>query len=204
MPNLGSKTKYVVHYRNLKYYLSHGLQLTKIHRVISFTQSSWLQPYIKFNTQMRRVAKTTFEKDLFKLLNNAVFVKTMENMRKRVSIELVHTPKRLRNVCAKPNFQSFTTVNEDLVAVNMKKTNVSLNRPIYAECCILDISKMYMYQFHYAVMNCFLRTRIVWRTSCPQMTGTLTCLDTRTCLTPTILIRTTHSIVLKTIIFWGK
>lgn len=76
----------------------------------------------------------------------------MENMRKRISVELVNTPKRLRKVCAKPNFQSFKICNEDLVAVNMKKTNIVLNRPIYAGFCILDISKVYMYRFHYDIM----------------------------------------------------
>lgn len=121
VPNLSSKTKYVVHYRNLKYYLSHGLKLKKkIHRVLGFTQSAWLKPYIDFNTQKRMMASTAFNKDFYKLMNNAVFGKTMENMRKRLNVELVNT-KRLKKVCAKPNFQSFKIVNDDLVAVNMKK-----------------------------------------------------------------------------------
>jgi len=153
VPNLGAKTKYVVHYRNLKYYIKHGLHIKKIHRAISFTQSAWLKPYIDFNTQKRKQAKNAFEKELFKLLNNAVFGKFMENMRRRLNVELVNTPKRLRKVCAKPNFQSFKIFNEDLVAVNLKKTNIVLNRPTYIGLCILDISKVYMYQFHYDVIR---------------------------------------------------
>ncbi|XP_069109117.1 uncharacterized protein [Argopecten irradians] len=149
VPNLCSKQQYVLHYRNLKYYLSKGMVLTKIHRVIEFTQSAWLKPYIDFNTAKRMVARNDFEKDFFKLMNNSVFGKTMENMRKRVSVELVNTPKRLRKVCAKPNFQSFKIFNQDLVAVNMKKTNIVFNRPIYAGFCILEVSKIFMYQFHY-------------------------------------------------------
>ncbi|XP_033729514.1 uncharacterized protein LOC117318662 [Pecten maximus] len=153
IPNLRPKHQYVTHNRNLKYYLSHALKLSKIHRVLRFTQSRWLKSYIDFNTDKRKSARNSFEKDFFKLMNNSVFGKTMENMRKRVSVELVNTPKRLRKVCAKPNFQSFKIFNRDLVAVNMKKVNVVLNRPIYAGFCILEVAKICMYQFHYDFMK---------------------------------------------------
>lgn len=107
VPNLYHKKNYVLHYRNLKYYLAHGLILTKIHRAIEFTQSTWLKPYIDFNTKKRKEAKNDFEKDFFKLMNNSVFGKCMENMRKRVNVELVTTKRRLKKLTAKPNFQSF-------------------------------------------------------------------------------------------------
>ncbi|XP_061191773.1 uncharacterized protein LOC133200019 [Saccostrea echinata] len=149
VPNLSDKGKYVLHYRNLKYYLSKGLVLSKIHRVLEFTQSPWLKSYIDFNTHRRSQATTDFKKDFYKLMNNYVFGKTMENMRKRVNVELVHTKKRLRKVCAKPNFQSFKIFNEDLVAVNLRKNNIVLNRPIYAGFCILDLAKLLMFEFHY-------------------------------------------------------
>ncbi|XP_033753067.1 uncharacterized protein LOC117336565 [Pecten maximus] len=123
--------------------------LTKIHRAIEFIQSAWLKTYIDFNTAKRMLAKNDFEKDFFKLMNNSVFGKTMENMRKRVSVELVNTPKRLRKVCTKPNFQSFKIFNRDLVAANMKKTNIVLNRPIYAGFYILEVSKIFIFQFYY-------------------------------------------------------
>lgn len=151
VPNLCHKSKYVLHYRNLKYYLSQGLILTKIHRGIEFTQSAWLKPYIDFNTEKRKLAQNDFEKDFFKLTNNAVFGKTMENMRNRVSVELVNTPKRLKKVCAKPNFQSLKISNNELVGVNMRKVNIVLNRPVYAGFCILDLSKIHMYRFHYSI-----------------------------------------------------
>ena len=149
VPNLWNKTKYVLHYRNLKLYLAYGMKLSKIHRVIRFSQSNWLKPYIEFNTKMRKGATNDFEKDFFKLMNNSVFGKTMENIFKRINVELVTSPKRMRKISAKPNFQSFKIFNEDLVAVNMKKTNLVFNKPTYVGFSILDISKIFMYRFHY-------------------------------------------------------
>jgi hypothetical protein len=148
-PNLLNKCKYVVHYQNLKTYLRLGMKLLTIHRGIQFTQSPWLKPYISLNTNMRKSAKNTFEKDFYKLMNNSVFGKTMENLRKRTNVELVHTPKRMLKVAAKPSFDMFKIFNEDLVAVHLKKGQLTLNRPTYVGFCILDISKILMYSFHY-------------------------------------------------------
>lgn len=149
VPNLFDKKKYVVHYQNLKQYIQLGMRMTKIHRAVEFSQSPWLKGYIDFNTQMRKAAKNEFEKDFFKLMNNAVFGKTMENLRKRVTLELVHTARRMRKLCAKPNFEAVTIFNEDLAAVHLKKVQLFLNRPIYVGFCILDLSKTVMYDFHY-------------------------------------------------------
>ena len=89
VPNLMDKKKYVVHYRNLHLYLSLGMKLKKVHRILEFNEKLWMEPYIRLNKELRKKAMSAFEKDFYKLMNNSVFGKTMENLRKRVDIKLV-------------------------------------------------------------------------------------------------------------------
>jgi len=133
IPTLCNKEKYVLHYRNLQLYLDLGLKIKKVHRVLKFNQSPWLKRYIDFNTQKRTVAKNSFEKDFFKLMNNSVFGKTMENIRKRVD------EKKLLKMASKPTFVSSKIFNENLVAVHKIKETLTLNRPAYVGMCILDL-----------------------------------------------------------------
>ena len=149
VPTLGKKEKYVLHYRNLQLYMSLGLKLIKIHRALEFNQSPWLKPYIDFNTKKRAEAKNSFEKDFFKLMNNSVFGKTMENLRKRQDIRLVTDEEKLLKWVSRPSFISSKIFNEDLVAVHKIKPTLTLNRPAYVGMCILDLSKTLMYDFHY-------------------------------------------------------
>ena len=88
------KEKYVIHILALKQALNHGLILKKVHRVIEIRQEAWLKPYIEMNTKLTTMAKNNFEKDFFKLMNNSVFGKTMENVRNHRDIELVTTDKK--------------------------------------------------------------------------------------------------------------
>ena len=149
VPTLSNKERYVLHYRNLQLYMSLGLKLTKIHRALEFNQSPWLKPYIDFNTKKRAEAKNSFEKDFFKLMNNSVFGKTMENLRKRQDIKLVTDKEQLLKWASKPTFISSKIFNEDLVAIHKIKPTLKLNRPAYVGMCILDLSKTLMYDFHY-------------------------------------------------------
>ena len=118
IPTLGAKENYVLHYRNLQLYLDLWLKIKKIHQVLKFNQSPWLKQYIDFNTQKRTNAKNAFEKDFFKLMNNSVFGKTMENIRKRVDVRLITDEKKLLKMASKPTYVSSKIFNENLVAVH--------------------------------------------------------------------------------------
>ena len=149
VPNLNDKTKYVLHHEDLKMYLKMGLELTKIHRGITFEESCFMKSYIDLNTDMRTKGTTDFEKDFYKLMNNSVFGKTMENVRNRVNVKLVTDKESLNKLVKKPNFEKVTEFDENLVAVHMKKTVVKLDKPIYLGMSILDLSKTLMYRFHH-------------------------------------------------------
>ena len=118
-------------------------------RVIQFNQKAWLKSYIDMNTKLRKEAKNDFEKDFFKLMNNSVFGKTMENVRKHRDIKLVTTDKRRNQLVSEPNYHTTKYFSENLIAIEMKKRKVKMNKPIYLGMSILDISKTLMYEFWY-------------------------------------------------------
>ena len=149
IPTIRDKEEYVLHYRNLQLYLNLGLKIKKVHQVLEFDQSPWLKQYIDFNTEKRKYAKSSFEKDFFKLMNNSVFGKTMENLRKRVDVRLVTDEKKLDKLTSKPTYVSSKIFNENLMAVHKIKEALTLNRPAFVGMCILDLSKTLMYDFHY-------------------------------------------------------
>ena len=151
--NLSNKKKYVIHVNSLKQALTHGLKFKKIHRVIEFNQKEWLKPYIDMNTELRKVAKNDFEKDLFKLMNNSIFRKTMENIRKHRDIKLVTTDKKRSKLVSEPNYHTTNLILEDLSIIEMKKTKVKMNMPNYLGLSILEISKILMYEFWYDYMK---------------------------------------------------
>ena len=105
------------------------------------------------NTELRKLAKDDFEKDLFKLMNNVVFGKTMENIRKHRDIKLVTTNKKRSKLVSEPNYHTINYISEDLSIIEMNKTKVKMNKPIYLGLSILDISKTLMYEFWYDYMK---------------------------------------------------
>ena len=111
--NLFNKKKYVVHIQSLKQASNHGLKLKQIHRIIEFNQKAWLKPYIDMNAELRKLAEDDFEKDLFKLMNNAVFGKTIENIRKHRGIKLVTTDKKRNKLVSEPNYHTMNYISED-------------------------------------------------------------------------------------------
>jgi hypothetical protein len=143
------KIDYVVDYRYLKLVLSLGVELVSVNRVLQYTQENFLKKYIELNTNLRAKAKNDFEKDFFKLMNNSVFGKTMENVRQRINFRLVSTVEQAMRV---KNLIKFTIFGDSLVGVHIQKTKVNLNKPVYLGQTILDDSKCLMYDFHYNFM----------------------------------------------------
>ena len=119
--NLQDKNKYITHIRNLKQALNHRLVFKKVYKVIKFNQNAWLKPFIDMNTDLRKKAKNGFEKDSFKLMNNAVFGKTIENVRKHRAIKLVATERRRNYLVSEPNYYTTKFFTEHVLAIELKK-----------------------------------------------------------------------------------
>ena len=149
VPNLMNKTNYTCHYRNLRFYLEHGLVLGKVHKVIQFRQSKWLAPYIAKNSTLRAATSNAFEKDFFKLLNNSVYGKTCENLTKRNDIRLVTDQKKCKKLIEKPHCLAFEIFSEHIAAVELQKIRCEINKPTYVGFTVLELSKLLMYGFHY-------------------------------------------------------
>jgi hypothetical protein len=152
LTTLYGKQNYIVHFRSLKQALKHGLKIKKVHRALKFNQSCWLKSYIMKNTDLRKLARNDFERDFFKLLNNAVYGKSMENVRNRIRIKIVVSEEQLKTYVAKATFLDRTIFTEEVAAIHLAKERIIMNKPIYVGMAILDISKTIMYDFHYSVM----------------------------------------------------
>ena len=147
--SMGNKEKYVVHHETLKLYEKLGLKITKIHRGVKFREENFMKPYIDLNTKLRTNSNTDFKKDFFKLMNNAVFGKTMENLRKRVDVQLAKREEKALTLFSETKFNKITIFSKHLAAIHMYKKRVVLNKAIYLGMSILDLSKNLMYDFHY-------------------------------------------------------
>ena len=143
---LEDKERYVVHYSNLQFYLRQGMRLKKVHQVIEFDQEPWMEPYIRMNTEFRKQAKSDFETDFYKLMNNSVFGKTMENLRNRMDVKIVRAweTDKIRKLTSSLSYAKYTIFGNDMAGIHMHKTKLVLNKPVYTGMTILDNSKILM------------------------------------------------------------
>src|SRR5436190_4886506 len=146
------KDKYIAHYRVIQQAIQLGLKLTKVHRVLQFSQSCWLKPYVELNTAKRSSATNKFEIDFYKLMNNSVFGKTLQNPRNHKNVRLCTNERQCGKLVQKSNFNTSQIIKDNLVIVSMHKVSIRMDKPIYVGFSILDISKIHMYDFHYNKM----------------------------------------------------
>ena len=149
IPNFFDKTNQLVHYRNLKFYLEHGLILTKVHKAIRFKQSRWLKPYVQTNTELRAKSNDPVEVKLRKDMNNSIYGKTCENLTKRTDIRLVSSKKMCEKLIHKPHCLRFEVFAPELAAIELQKVKCYINKPTYVGFSVLELSKLHMYKFHY-------------------------------------------------------
>ena len=147
--NATDKKNYSIHIVALKQALNHGLIFKKVHIAISFRYKGWLKPYIDLNTDLRKNAKNEFEKYFYKLKNNSIYSKTVQNDRKHRDIKLVTTEYKRNKLASEPNYHSTKCILKDLLIMEMKKIKVKINKPIYLGQAVLDLSKTLIYEFWY-------------------------------------------------------
>ena len=159
--NLYDKKDYVDHIRSLKQALNHGLMIKTIHKVLKFNQGAWLKSYIDLSTEKRKNAKKDFDKDLYKLMNNTAYGKTMESVRKHRIIKLVNNDKKRNKLVSEPNYHTTKWFSENLLAIEIKKkASAKMNKPIYLGLAILSLSKILMYDYWYNEMKPKYKDRI--------------------------------------------
>ena len=152
IPHLFEHKNYCIHYRNLKFVVDLGVKIGAVHNIISFKQKAWLKEYIDFNTTKRKEAKNDFEKDFFKLMNNAVFGKTMENVRNRMSLHMTTDNANAIKWFSKINLKDCKEI-DGLYLIEMYKQEIVYDKPIYVGTSILDLSKLCMMEFHYNTIH---------------------------------------------------
>ena len=147
-----NREHYFVHFAVLKFYLAMGLTLNKVHRVIKYKQKAWLREYIDYNSKQRALSNNDFDKAFYKLKNNALFGKTMEDVRKRMNYKLVTDEDKFVKLANSPLFHDRDLITEDIVGVHMLKPKVTLDKPIFVGQAVLDYSKLEMYNLFYKTL----------------------------------------------------
>lgn len=148
--NLYSKKDYIIDFRMLKECLRQGITLISVTNYIRFNQKAWLKPYIDLNTKLRQEAKNDFEKDFYKLMNNSVYGKQMENVRKRCEVKLLTS---FESFIKQDKYNTRTIINEKTILLHRQKKITKLNKPIYGGFAVLELSKLLMYRFYYNVLK---------------------------------------------------
>ena len=158
--SLSNKSNYTVHYITLKLYVSLGMEVKKVHRVLKFKQTKWLKPYMELNTAKRKESRNKFEESFFKLMNNSCYGKTLESKRNRLTVQLISNRESLLRRSNTPFFCEFKIFNENLAAISSRKKSILWNKPTIVGASVLDLAKFHMFNFHYNVMkkhlNCFV------------------------------------------------
>ena len=152
----------MIHYRNLQQCLELGMKLNEIHSVIKFRQKGWMKPYNDFNTKKRKEAANEVDKNQFKQLNNPVYGKAMENMRKRIEIRIVKNAKDFIKYTSRPTCVNWKVFENNLAAIHEIKISLTLKKPIYVGFSILEITKWEMYSFYYNFMIRKRKTRLLF------------------------------------------
>ena len=157
------KKNYKIYYKKLEYYMKLGVKITKVHKILTFDEKPFLKNYIDLNTNLRKHSKNDLEKDLFKLMNNAIFGKSMENVLNRSNIKLINNdPEKLLKLIRQPNFQNAYQISNNLCLVESKPIKTVFDKPIYLGACILETSKLHMYQFWYDYLKNKYKVELIY------------------------------------------
>ena len=148
-----SKMNYVTHYRNLKFFISKGIKVNKLHRAVKFCQSKWLSTYIQLSTNKRQQAESKLNQDFYKLMSNSAFGKLCESLRNRVTVTFVRNDVELLNATSQGTISSIKIVDQDLSLITKKKQSISWTKPTIVGASILELSKLFMMDFLYNVMK---------------------------------------------------
>ena len=145
------KRNYVVHYRNMKFYVNNGIKITQVHQAVKIRQSKWLSSYIALNTQKRQEASTKFDQYFYKLISNSTFGKFSESLRNRVSVSFIRTEEELLKATSEGNISLIKIIDENLTLITKKKQSILWNKPTIVGASIFDLSKLFMLEFYYNV-----------------------------------------------------
>ena len=162
LQTLFDKKNYVVHYKLHQLNVQLGLRITKLHRVLQFNQERWLEPYITLNSNMRKNATNKFQQNYYKLMNKSVYGKTYESKRRQSRVKITRNAETAEKLVSKFEFERFKIFGENMAAMRSKPKIVTWNTPTIVCATVLDLSKYYMYRFHYQVMRQNFQCRLLY------------------------------------------